>query len=254
MGKNRIQVPILLYHRILAVDDPRDPYCISVAQFEQQLQLLSALGYSTITLSELAAAQWGEQKGDAVEKPLIITFDDGSKDNRTVAYPALQKYGFQATIFMLPEMAGQTDAQTGIEYLSWDDIFLMRDAGFSFQSHGLTHSAMVAMSDEVLRHELRQSKNMLEEKLDQDVGFMAYPFGLFDQHVQRLVEEAGYTGACGGTPQLDGSFPDPFALGRTEIFKNDSMAHFRFKLRQGHSYYYYYKKRLGGLLRKTGVR
>lgn len=254
MIKTRIHVPILLYHRIVQRPDGSDPYSVTAAQFDRQLNELSKQGFTSTSLPELFASWAGGSVYLPKEKQVVITFDDGTRDNYTWAFPILQKYGFQATIFMLPRFAGQTDESTGTHYLSWDEIMAMRDAGCSFQSHGLSHRAMTGLTQEALTEELKQSKQILSEALAAPVDYLAYPFGQYDDRVQAAVKQAGYKGACGGTPYLDGGFRDPFAIGRTEIFKTDSMAHFRFKLAHGHGGYIYIKKELGRFLRTVGLK
>ncbi len=104
-----IVVPILLYHRIYPAAVKHDPYHLTVAHFERQMAFLQRQGFTTLSLPDLEKSHWGDMREALPEKPLIITFDDGSRDNYFHAFPVLDRYGFQATIFMLPQMAGTTD-------------------------------------------------------------------------------------------------------------------------------------------------
>jgi peptidoglycan/xylan/chitin deacetylase (PgdA/CDA1 family) len=69
---------------------------ISVREFERQIRHLNE-NYSVISLEEAADRM---SKGRSVRGCVAITFDDGFRDNYTIAYPILKKYKMPATIFL----------------------------------------------------------------------------------------------------------------------------------------------------------
>jgi peptidoglycan/xylan/chitin deacetylase (PgdA/CDA1 family) len=92
---------ILLYHRV--ADLAPDPWGLAVhpERFAQQLEAL--LSFATpVHVDELAAAP---PAGGRL--PVAITFDDGYRDNLTVALPALERAGWPATLFV----AGHGEAE-----------------------------------------------------------------------------------------------------------------------------------------------
>ncbi|HHL40096.1 MAG TPA: polysaccharide deacetylase family protein [Deltaproteobacteria bacterium] len=92
---------ILAYHRVLDIDRNAFAYDegvvdASVADFEWQMKFVSR-HFDVITFGDLDRYATREA---LPKNPLIITFDDGYKDNYTNAYPILKKYGLPAVIFL----------------------------------------------------------------------------------------------------------------------------------------------------------
>ena len=88
-------VQILLYHR---VNDLHDPFFCGTppAVFERQMEYLAKhfrpCSLDT-ALDELA-------RKDVPPNSIVVTFDDGYKDNFLHAFPILRKFGIPATIFL----------------------------------------------------------------------------------------------------------------------------------------------------------
>jgi peptidoglycan/xylan/chitin deacetylase (PgdA/CDA1 family) len=89
--KNKVRV--LFYHRI---NNDGDSFGIAEDEFDRQMQYLSR-GYNIISLSEYINHF---ENNKYIKNKLLITFDDGYKDNFTYAYPILKKYSVPATIFL----------------------------------------------------------------------------------------------------------------------------------------------------------
>ncbi len=114
------RVPILMYHRITDLPEnasasDRD-YKIPPAQFEEQLRYLRDNGYQSIRLYDLTRFLQG---GDPLpEKAVILTFDDGYRDNAVSAFPLLQKYGFTATFFINTQPINDEYPA----YMTWEQV------------------------------------------------------------------------------------------------------------------------------------
>lgn len=92
------QVVILLYHRVSPDEDNwflTKP--LSPQSFEKQVEDFSQ-SYELLSLDKLA--WYIQQKKALPKKALVITLDDGYKDNYLHAYPILKKYHAPATIFL----------------------------------------------------------------------------------------------------------------------------------------------------------
>lgn len=79
--------------------------------------------------------------------------------------------------------------------ISWAEIREMSAAGIEFGSHTVTHPNLALASDEQLEFELRQSKATIEDKLQQQVVALAYPFGTpmtYSRRVMDCARSAGY--------------------------------------------------------------
>jgi peptidoglycan/xylan/chitin deacetylase (PgdA/CDA1 family) len=135
--------------------------------------------------------------------------------------------------------------------LDWEAVKEMQSAGFGFESHGMSHRRLTEISPDDARGDIVRSKQILEDRLGRPVSFFAYPFMDFNPAVQTMVKAAGYLGACGGLPTWDGSLPDPYAIGRTEVLQSDGAFRFSVKTATGYGCRLYIKKRLGRWRRRA---
>lgn len=175
-------VPILMYHSIS--DNPKNLLCLSPAHFAQQMQHLKDAGYHTITFGDLD--DWAAGKPIPV-KPVLITFDDGYRDNYTNAFPVLKRLGLKAAIFMT---TGFFDARMN---LTADMAKEMKASGLiEFGSHTVSHADLTTLPDDRLRNEIFQSKSELESKLGGPVAAFCYPSGRFNEKTVQYVKKAGY--------------------------------------------------------------
>ena len=91
------QIKILTFHCI--TNDCFDPLYmnIKVSVFEEMVQYLKKR-YNIISLEK--AVDLLKSKDTAPENTIVMTFDDGYRDNYINAFPILKKYGVPATIFL----------------------------------------------------------------------------------------------------------------------------------------------------------
>jgi hypothetical protein len=113
--------------------------------------------------------------------------------------------------------AGPGGNADGPAMLSWDQIREMRDRGIGIESHTMTHPRLPGVGPETVRHELAESRRILEEELGTSVRFLAYPFGWFDQDTERAVASTGYEAAFTATLGDANGPVDLFALDRLYI-------------------------------------
>ncbi|MGL4942507.1 MAG: polysaccharide deacetylase family protein [Thermoguttaceae bacterium] len=105
-SRTRGRLRVLCYHSVVADQTPIDPranIAVTVSQFEQQLAFLKR-EWLPITLADLLAVLRGESP--LPERAVLVTFDDGFKNNFTLAAPLLKKYAVPATIFLTTGLIG----------------------------------------------------------------------------------------------------------------------------------------------------
>ncbi len=236
----KIQLPVLMYHNIQ--DDSKLPpgdkiaYGLSVSPeaFENQLQYLQENEYNTITSLELYRHVYlGE---DLPEKPIMLTFDDGFKNNYENAFPLLQKYDMEGEFAIITGMVGMGD------FMDWQQIMEMSQAGMGFSSHTHFHCTLAATYETIIpigqeasdcpdfsyggtlntlqiKNELMKSRESLEENLGQPVISLVYPFGKYNPQVVEIAEEAGYRFAFTTQPMVDNTLDlqNPLELTRYRI-------------------------------------
>ncbi|MBI5352124.1 MAG: polysaccharide deacetylase family protein [Chloroflexi bacterium] len=207
-GPEQVFVPILLFHRI-DVSPTGNEYYVTPEMFDEEMQLLSDWGYSTITTELLIKAI--NEGADLPAHPVLITFDDGHLDNYTNAYPIMKKYGFTGVLYIVANYMGAED------YLNADQIIEMASAGWEVGSHSVNHLDLTKLDPEQQRYEIIESRSILESRLGVPVLTIAYPFGLSNSSVVDYTVHGGYVGAMGlGMTYNQGSF-NLFALQRREI-------------------------------------
>lgn len=103
-------IVILMYHRVADVEC--DPYGLAVppGAFREQVE---ALARSERVLP-LPRAREAIESGRVPGRAFVVTFDDGYRDNLTVALPELERAGVPATVFVT------TAAVDAREELWWD--------------------------------------------------------------------------------------------------------------------------------------
>ncbi|MCX8066281.1 MAG: polysaccharide deacetylase family protein [Anaerolineae bacterium] len=192
-------LPILLYHLVGREAQERNGRSISrfnvtATDFEAQLALLQRLGYHSVTVSEVAAALEGTTT--LPERPIVLTFDDGWREQYEVAFPLLQRYGMRATFFVTTSFIGYS------RFMTWEELAELRDAGMEIASHGRKHLNLADADDKEAWREIARSKGALEEKLGISVVSFAYPYGAYRKGLPAMLERAGYRIAVGvgGTP------------------------------------------------------
>jgi peptidoglycan/xylan/chitin deacetylase (PgdA/CDA1 family) len=128
------------------------------------------------------------------EKSLVITFDDGWADNYVNVFPILREYGLIATIFVITGSVGQSN------YMNWNQLREMSEAGISIQSHTVSHRPLAQLSKAEIEYELETSKKTIEDALGTDVSYSSMPHGSFDKRVLRTAQQAGYKCICTSEP------------------------------------------------------
>lgn len=75
----------------------------------------------------------------APDKLVVLTFDDSVASQATIVAPLLKKYGFGATFFITE---GFDFATNKTQYMTWEQIKGLHDAGFEIGNHTRRHQAV----------------------------------------------------------------------------------------------------------------
>lgn len=207
-------VPILMYHR---VEEPPSAsaadglYFVSPKKFRQQMRALDYHGYTPVTMAQV----WDYWHGDGTlpEKPVVLTFDDGTPGVVKNAAPVLREYGWPAVLNVMT-----SNINTSGHYLALtpDMIRQLIADGWEIDSHSVSHPLLTEVSADKLRYELVESRRFLQEEFGVPADFFCYPGGDFDARVVAAVEAAGYLGA--ETVYPGAADPDrPFEMDRITV-------------------------------------
>jgi len=99
-----------MYHGVVPDDCPIDAWTlVKESEFRRQMDVL-AEHYEVMPISAVRAFSNGGSGGNGRQKPgAIINFDDGYRNNYTVAFPILKEYGFPAAVFVCPGLLDQDE-------------------------------------------------------------------------------------------------------------------------------------------------
>ena len=193
----RSPIPILTYHQVEAPPARGTPYrslVVSPGAFARQMGLLRLMGYRGLSMSALLPYL----KGEAVGKVVGITLDDGYVNNLEHALPALQRYGFSATCYMVSGQLGGTnawDAAKGVPAKPLMDAAQLRAwvaGGQEIGAHTRDHADLTTLDDTSAREQIAACRSHLEPLLDTPVRQFCYPYGYFSSRHLAMVREAGY--------------------------------------------------------------
>ncbi|MHC1761992.1 MAG: polysaccharide deacetylase family protein [Negativicutes bacterium] len=207
----KIDIPVLLYHRI---GDTDSHLSIASDKFAADLTWLREKGYETISLEKFRQFRL-DSETLLPESPVLITFDDGYLDNYLNAYAVLRQYGMTAAFFVITGMIGEEDRLTA------GHIREMATNGMSIGSHTVSHRSLGDMDVEEAANEMSLSRLYLEGLLQQPVRFIAYPKGSFNESTAQIANEAAYWGGFSvmtGTCSRD---TNPYVLRRIPVFSFD---------------------------------
>jgi peptidoglycan/xylan/chitin deacetylase (PgdA/CDA1 family) len=175
-------IPVLMYHRVGYTEGP---LTVTPERLSGDLSHLLGNGYVPITLQQFEDYMY-KQKGDLPSRPVLLTFDDGYRDNYEFAFPVLQKYGVAATFFVITGMLNDRIR------LSSAQIREMAKYRMVFGSHTVNHKSVAGLPPEKVSFELNASKLALEDILGHEITALAYPCGSYDATAIRIADECGY--------------------------------------------------------------
>ena len=219
--------PILMYHSL----DPsrHSTPSMSGKDFREQMEYIKRHKFKVISLADLARDL---KQGKVPRHTLVITFDDGYKDNLK-AVKILKKFGFPATIFMITGNIGRKG------FLTAEDLKYIEDkTPINIGAHTYSHAYMPNVNSKDYNKEINLPKKILESILGKRKFCFSYPVGGFNRRVEQAVKKAGFL--CAVTTNRGYSKAiDTFALRRVKISAQNRSLDLWAKLS---GYYYVFKK------------
>lgn len=212
-------------------EDEMSRYTVSTENFRQQLDALTANGYSVIALADVVDYLAG-RRASLPPRCAVITVDDGWRSVAADIADELTVREWPFTVFIYPRVIGNSHHPYN---LTWAEVEEVQDEGADIESHTYSHPFLsrvrhAATSDqayhEFLDEELRESCEIITAHTDRTVQFLAYPYGDYDKEVEAAAKAEGYSAAVTVTPGLVTKNSDRFALPRYMVRHDTTMKQF----------------------------
>ncbi len=195
-AQEQVTVPVLCYHRF----GPKvaDSMTVTTKVFEAQLQWLKDHQYTVIPLRTLVNYLRG-QGPPPPPHSVVITVDDGHKTVYSEMLPLVRKYNIPVTLFLYPSCISNASYA-----MTWQQLKDLQATGlFDMQGHTYWHpnfkkdkkKLKPADYEKFVNTQLSKSKAVLEKKLGTTVDLLAWPFGIYDEELEKAAAQAGYVAA-----------------------------------------------------------
>jgi peptidoglycan/xylan/chitin deacetylase (PgdA/CDA1 family) len=212
-------VRIVHYHHVFA--DEVDGFARQLAFFRE--------AFEPVSLSEAVR----RLRDHAVKgRELVVTFDDGFRNQLDHAAPLLAEHGIAGCFFVINELLS-ADAERAaeicrerlhlpvpVEPLSWDDALRLLELGHEIGSHTQSHPNLAELSPADLSAELSQSRAELERRLATAIRHFSAPYGevyRFTPEVSKAARAAGFASCATAQRGINTSAAEVFALHRDHV-------------------------------------
>jgi peptidoglycan/xylan/chitin deacetylase (PgdA/CDA1 family) len=217
---------VLMYHKVNDLENNR--MSMPVSRFDEQMAELKELGYTVVDLDAVLGHYVdGRPLPDGA---VLITFDDGYRDNLLNAAPVLSRHGYSAVQFVPIAYVGDARPLPHEKYLSahgvhnptvdWEEIRELERLGVRIESHGISHKPLAELEIDEAAREITISKLKLEERLGRPVRAFSYVKGSEADYKPvhpSLVRQAGYDLAFTAVSGANTPSSDPLQLRRYNV-------------------------------------
>lgn len=179
---------------------------------EQKILEYKQKGYTFVSINDVSLFQ---VSGFKFHRFVCVTFDDGYRDNYTLAYPLLKRFGVPFTIYVT---TGFIDNRLPMWWypgerlgLSTDELkALDADPLCTIGAHTVSHPKLDTLSYEEQSKEIADSKLELERLLGHSVNHFSFPHGAHNADTLKISHELGFStiAAAWGGPIRKGAHYD----------------------------------------------
>lgn len=183
---NAKSIPVFLYHFFHTHNNYEHlttVISLRTDKFEEQLKYLKDNDFMTLKLRDLEL--YVEGKVQIKENSVVLTIDDANDTVFSLAYPIIEKYGVNATVFAIT---------------AWDESIINKKTEF-VEIHSHTHDMHITgkcsggqgglfkcVDYNKGLEDLKKSRELLD-----NTTYLAYPFGEYTDMSINLLKDAGYT-------------------------------------------------------------
>jgi len=139
-----------------------------------------------------------------VGRTSALTFDDGWTGVYHHAWPILRRHQLPFTLFVIANSLTDVGMsfswvdnppEESLEVLTLDQVRELHADGVNIASHSLAHDDLRTLGADKCLNDLVESREILEDLLEDHITTLAYPKGDHDAVVRSAAERAGYRAA-----------------------------------------------------------
>lgn len=216
---------VLMYHQI--EEESNGDLCVSRKNLEDQLKYLSERKWETLFFRDL--------NNHHKEKKVIITFDDGYKNNEEYLPPLLKKYNLKATIFIPTRFI--EEGYEDYRMMTFAEIKNLDSQRIEIGLHSHSHCNFKEQTLAFLEEDLKKNMEVLEANNITYTKALAYPYGKFPRKKEdkqtffNMLDRLGITYAVRIGNKINKTpLKSRYELCRVDVKGNDSLLKFKLKL------------------------
>lgn len=199
---DRVELPILLYHKVCTGRAAPDAYTVTEEQLRGDLTALHRAGYTPVSLSQVL--DYARAGGPLPARPVLLMFDDADASVAGPALDVLRRFDAPAAVAVIGDEAAAADRGLPSASLGWDRLAALAQTG---QVELASHSASLHTYDRPgVRRLPGESADTHAALLAADAARMqtladgagadllpvfAYPYGAQDENAEAALRAAG---------------------------------------------------------------
>ena len=204
-----IALPIVMYHSVLKNTELSGKYIITPDCFINDIKYLKEHGYTSISMRRLI--DYVDNGTPLPEKPVMLTFDDGSYNNYEYVLPILEEYDEHAIFCIVGKYTDDctetNEANPAYGYMRWIDVYNMYSnshaeiANHSYDFHKYSEGRNGSKKNkwenpekykEIFRKDTLKLQNGCLSRLKFAPIIYAYPFGAYSKESLDVLKELGF--------------------------------------------------------------
>lgn len=170
-------VAVLNYHSVGGVAPGSQP----IASFRDQVKWLADHAREFCLGSLNAAGRLSSQPGVT---RVLLTFDDGYRDNAEIVAPILREFGAHAVFFISSAFVDGDRTVTSafknyssLQGMTWDQVGALIEGGNEIGLHGHRHVSYGRLSEAEAEEDLERAHELIKARTGCACESFAYPFG-----------------------------------------------------------------------------
>lgn len=184
-------VPVLMYHRVAPDSDLRSSIVDLVVRprtFAGHMRILHEHGWRTITAEALAAAM--RARVAVPPRTVVLTFDDGTQDVYTNAWPIMQRHGYVGTFYLITSRTYRHNRPRSYS-MSQLQAMDLAAAGNDIGNHTRDHVCLAGTSDATARQQIVGGARDITAIGSLEPRTLAWPKGCHDATSERAARATG---------------------------------------------------------------